>query len=364
MNLKRFIALTVLIALGAVAAATTMAQNRNGEQAQNGERPKPSRNTVMFYNVENVFDTIPDPDTDDTEFIPDGNKRWNSHKYGVKMANLEKVFFGVAAAVKDFPTVIGLSEIENRSVVEDMAALERLAPARYRIVHFDSPDLRGVDVGFMYRADRFTLEGSETHAVVMPDMPDWRTRDIVAMWGTMEGEPFYFMVCHWPSRNGGQAASAPRRERAAEVARGVIDSLHRLDPAIKVMIMGDLNDDPTDPSVEEVLGGKGRTRDLVAGDMFNPYYEVFRSGQGTLAYRDGWNLFDNIVVSENLVNAPEDSWRLTKMDGNRFCGNIFRASWLFQKEGQFKGYPLRTYVGNNFQSGYSDHLPVYVVIEK
>lgn len=344
-NVKK---LVVVVALLVVAAGTATAQ----------------RGTIMFYNVENVFDTIPDPDTDDTEFIPNGMKRWNSYKYNVKMRNLEKVFFGVATAVRDFPTVIGVSEIENRSVLEDMVTLDRIAPAQYRIVHFDSPDLRGVDVGFMYRADRFSIEGSEAHLVQMPDNPNWKTRDIVAMWGTIEGEPFYFMVCHWPSRTGGQAQSEPRRVRAAEVARGVIDSVRRANPATKIVIMGDLNDDPTNTSVEDVLGGKGRVRDLVPGDMFNPFYEPFRQGQGTLAYRDGWNLFDNIVVSDNLVNAPEGDLHLVKMDGNRFYGNIYRPGWLFQKEGQYKGYPLRTYVGNNFQSGYSDHLPVYIVIEK
>lgn len=348
MKLQRIIALTLVVfsvGTGMIASAQ-------------------QRNTIVFYNVENLFDTIPDPDTRDTEFIPDGEKKWNSHKYKIKMANLEQVFFGVARAAHDFPAVIGVSEIENRSVLEDIVTLEKLSPVRYRIVHFDSPDLRGVDVGFMYRADRFTLEGSEAHPVTLVDNPEWRTRDIVAMWGTMEGERFYFMVSHWPSRLGGQQASEPRRVRAAEVMRGVIDSVMTANPATRVVVMGDFNDDPHDRSVAEVLGGKRNPKELAPGDMFNPYWEMFRRGQGTLAYQDGWNLFDNIVVGENLVNAPEGSWRIVRTPGNKFYGNIFRAKYLFQREGQFKNYPLRTYVGNNFQSGYSDHLPVYIVIEK
>ncbi len=325
---------------------------------------KEQRNTIMFYNLENLFDTIQDPDTNDREFLPDGNKKWNSHKYWTKMHNLDQVFYGVAQANKDFPAIIGVSEIENRSVLEDLVMMEKIRKANYRIVHYDSPDARGVDVGFMYRADRFKLEGSYPHPVRIAEMPNWRTRDILAMWGTMDGEPFYFMVAHWPSRLGGQQASEPRRVRAAEIMRHIIDSVHMANPATKIVVMGDLNDDPTDKSIAVVLGGKQKVKELQEGDMFNPYLEMFKQGHGTLAYQDAWNLFDNIVVSENLVNGKRGTWRIVKTEGNVFYGNIFRAKYLFQQEGQYKGYPLRTYVGDNFQAGYSDHLPVYIVIAK
>ncbi len=326
-------------------------------------QPDVKRNTIMFYNLENLFDTIQDPDTNDREFLPDGNKKWNSHKYWTKMRNLDQVLYGIAQANKDFPAVIGVSEIENRSVLEDLVMMEKIRKANYRIAHFDSPDRRGVDVGFLYRADRFKIEGSYPHPVMMEELPDFRTRDILAMWGTMDGEPFYFMVAHWPSRLGGQQASEPRRVAAARIMRHVIDSVHMASPATKIVVMGDLNDDPSDKSVAVVLGGKQKVNELVPGDMFNPYYEMFKKGHGTLAYQDAWNLFDNIVVSENLVNAPRGSWHIIKADG-QFYGNIFRAKYLFQQEGQYKGYPLRTFVGDNFQYGYSDHLPVYIVMEK
>ncbi len=348
MKLKQLIA-TLVVVSGIFGAIVATAQQRN---------------TIMFYNLENLFDTIPDPDTNDTEFIPGGVKKWNTHKYNVKMGNLERVFYDIARVNKDFPAVIGVSEIENRSVLEDLVTVSKLAPARYRIVHFDSPDRRGVDVGFLYRADRFKLEGSHPHPVTIEELPDWRTRDILGMWGTMDGEPFYFMVAHWPSRIGGQQASEPRRVLAAEVMRGVIDSVLKVNPATKIVVMGDFNDDPDDKSVAVTLGGKQKPKDLNTGDMFNPYYEMFRKGHGTLAYQDGWNLFDNIVVSENLLNGERASWQIIKTAGNSFYGNIFKADYLFQKEGQFKNYPLRTYVGNNFQGGYSDHMPVYIVIEK
>lgn len=310
---------------------------------------------VMFYNFENLFDTINDPEILDEEFTPDGPKKWNSVKYNKKIGNLERVLFDIAALDKNYPAVIGVSEVENRSVLEDVIATPKLAPANYRIVHYDSPDARGVDVAFFYRPDVFELEGSAPIPFTMEGLPNFKTRDIVTMWGTIEGEPFYFMVAHWPSRLGGKEASAPKRERAAEIMRRAADSVLRLDPATKVVMMGDFNDDATDDSITEVLGAKGDIRKLEPGDYYNPFINVLKAGYGTLAYQDAWNLFDNIVVSENLVAG--DGLKIRKASPKaRFYGNIFSRPYMIQQEGQYKGYPLRTFVGNNFQGGYSDHF--------
>lgn len=318
---------------------------------------------VMFYNFENLFDTINDPEILDEEFTPDGPKKWNSVKYNKKIGNLERVLFDIAALDKNYPAVIGVSEVENRSVLEDVIATPKLAPANYRIVHYDSPDARGVDVAFFYRPDVFELEGSAPIPFTMEGLPNFKTRDIVTMWGTIEGEPFYFMVAHWPSRLGDKEASAPKRERAAEIMRRAADSVLRLDPATKVVMMGDFNDDATDDSITEVLGAKGDIRKLEPGDYYNPFINVLKAGYGTLAYQDAWNLFDNIVVSENLVAG--DGLKIRKASPKaRFYGNIFSRPYMIQQEGQYKGYPLRTFVGNNFQGGYSDHFPVYIYIGK
>lgn len=318
---------------------------------------------VMFYNFENLFDTINDPEILDEEFTPDGPKKWNSVKYNKKIGNLERVLFDIAALDKNYPAVIGVSEVENRSVLEDVIATPKLAPANYRIVHYDSPDARGVDVAFFYRPDVFELEGSAPIPFTMEGLPNFKTRDIVTMWGTIEGEPFYFMVAHWPSRLGGKEASAPKRERAAEIMRRAADSVLQLDPATKVVMMGDFNDDATDDSITEVLGAKGDIRKLEPGDYYNPFINVLKAGYGTLAYQDAWNLFDNIVVSENLVAG--DGLKIRKASPKaRFYGNIFSRPYMIQQEGQYKGYPLRTFVGNNFQGGYSDHFPVYIYIGK
>ncbi len=319
---------------------------------------------VMFYNFENLFDTIRDPEIYDSEFTPEGPKKWNATKYQKKLDNLSRVLFDIAAIDKNYPAVIGVSEIENRTVLEDVITQPKLAPANYRIVHYDSPDARGVDCAFFYRPDVFKLEGSAPIRFTMKELPNLRTRDIVTMWGTIDGEPFYFMVAHWPSRLGGKEASAPRRNRAAEIMRTAADSVLAANPATKIVMMGDFNDDATDDSIVEILGGKGDIKKLEKGDYFNPYVKMLKAGLGTLAYRDAWNIFDNIVVSENLATGSTGALKLQRAEKSKFWGNIFNAPYLFQKEGQYKGYPLRTFVGNNFQGGYSDHLPVYIYIGK
>lgn len=319
---------------------------------------------VVFYNFENLFDTLDDPDKYDEEFTPRGVKKWNTAKYNKKIANLDRVLFDIAAEDRDFPVVIGVSEIENRNVMEDVLAQEKLAHANYRVVHYDSPDARGVDVGFYYRPDIFKLEGSAAIPFYMPELPDFKTRDFVTMWGTIENEPFFFLVTHWPSRLGGKEASAPKRMAAARQVRAIVDSVQRANPATKVVVMGDLNDDATDESIVEGLRARGRTWDVQPGDMFNPFIPMLKAGYGTLAYRDDWNLFDNIIVSDNLVDACPGQLRILPVGNSKFYGGIFRRPYMIQREGQYKGYPLRTFVGNNFQGGFSDHFPVYIYIGK
>lgn len=172
------------------------------------------------------------------------------------------------------------------------------------------------------------------------------------------------MVAHWPSRLGGKDASEFKRIAVGEQMRRIADSVLKINPATKVVAMGDFNDDPTDESIAEGLGAKAKMKDLKPGDFYNPFADMLKAGLGTLAYGDAWNLFDNIVVTENLATGSEGRLRLQKAPGSKFYGNIFKRYYMLQKEGQYKGYPLRTYVGNNFQGGYSDHFPVYIYFAK
>jgi len=322
------------------------------------------RYTVVFYNVENVFDTLKTEGVLDDEFTPGGINKWNSQKYWKKMANLEKVFYEISATARDYPTIIGVSEIENRSVLEDIVSQEKLLRANYQIVHYDSPDARGVDVALFYRPDQFKLEGSTAIPVTIESEPDFKTRDILMVWGRIEEERFYFFVGHWPSRLGGQQTSEYKRIRAARCVREAADSVMLLYPDAKIVVMGDLNDDPVNKSLYEVLGAKGKVSEVGDTGFFNPYYDMFRKGHGTLAYNDAWNLFDNIIVNGNLLHGRGGGLKLVKGKGAKYYGNIFDRSFLRQQSGQYKNYPLRTYVSNAFQGGYSDHFPVYIYISR
>ena len=319
---------------------------------------------VVFYNLENLFDTINDPNKNDEEYLPEGARKWTTYRYNQKQENMSRVLFDIAAEDRNFPTVIGVSEIENRLVLEDLLATPKLAKTNYRIVHYDSPDRRGVDCAFFYRPDQFKLEGSEAHKISFPGKPNFLTRDLVAMWGKMEGEPFYCIVSHWPSRLGGKERSQYSRDFVAEKCKRICDSVRTVNPATKVVIMGDFNDDATDASVTDVLGAKGNIKKLEKNDMYNPFYAMLKAGYGTLAYRDSWNLFDNIVVSENLATASTGALKVQKKEGAKYYGNIFIRPYMIQQEGQYKNYPLRSFVGSNFQNGYSDHFPVYIYIAK
>lgn len=321
------------------------------------------RYPVVFYNVENLFDTIKSPNVIDEEFTPKGSYGWNSQRYLKKISNIEEVFYKIAATAQTFPAIIGVSEIENRNVLEDIVAAPKLEKARYQIVHYDSPDARGIDVALLYRPDIFKYQGSHPLRVVVADSSDFKTRDILMTWGTIENEKFYFFVCHWPSRRGGR--SELFRCAAAQTARNAIDSVIRLEPSANIVLMGDLNDDPVDKSIIEVLGAKGEIgKDAKSGDMYNPFYDMFKAGYGTLGYQDSWNIFDNIVVNSNLVNPAAGKLKLYKPDYNKYWGNIFNRPFLVNQSGQYKNYPFRTYVGTNFQGGYSDHFPVFIYIVK
>lgn len=320
---------------------------------------------VVFYNLENLFDTIDDPDTNDDEFLPEGARCWTDDKYRQKLGNMSRVLADIAAHNDGFPAVIGVAEVENIGVMRDLAAQPALADGGYEIVHFDSPDARGIDCGFFYRPDLFRIEGSAAVKFAPAERPDLRTRDMVTMWGTLYGEPFCFIVTHWPSRLGGKEETAPLRMLAAAQCRRMADSVRMANPKVKVVIMGDMNDDATDDSIVEGLGCAARPEELDGERrMFNPFIEILKSGRGTLAYRDSWNLFDNIIVSDNMAGEGSRGLKIERAADSEFYGHIFCEPYMVQSEGRYRGYPLRTFIGTNFMNGFSDHFPVYIRISK
>ncbi len=347
--MKKFVSSLMLILLAAVAVTA---------------QAKP--HAIIFYNVENLFDTQDDPKTRDEDYTPEGKYNWTEAKYQHKLSQIERVLFDIAVRKRDFPTVIGLSEIENRKVVEDVAATPKLKGANYRVVHFDSPDRRGIDVAMMYRPDIFKVDGSkaERSTIVTESGKTLYTRDILTMWGRIEGQPFFFATIHWPSRWGGAEQSSYLREAAGKQTRRIIDSVRRIRPESRFVVMGDFNDDPIDKSMEVELGAKGSIKDMGDGDLFNPYHSMYKAGYGTLAYGDAWNVFDNIIVSRNLVDGKKGTLQIQKSESNKkYYGNILKMPYMIQESGKFKGYPFRSFSGGAYASGFSDHLPVFIHLD-
>jgi hypothetical protein len=316
---------------------------------------------IAFYNLENLYDTLNDPLKSDEEFLPDGSKHYTGETYLDKLGKLSDVLSQIGTdRTPDGWSVLGCAEIENEQVLKDLAATPKLASRNIKVVQYDSPDDRGVDVALLYQPKYFTPLHSEPLNVPLKnsDGTDRRTRDILYVYGMYDGEPMHFFVNHWPSRRGGEEASAPGRALAASICRARMDSILKLDPDSKIVVMGDLNDDPVSPSVAKVIGAKGDKAQVGRSGMFNPWMEPYKKGIGTLAYNDSWNLFDQIIVSGGLLDKEHDGFFF-------HAAHIFRKPWMEQSTGRYKGYPKRTYDFDKYQGGYSDHFPTYIeLLEK
>ena len=316
---------------------------------------------IAFYNLENLFDTIDNEGVLDEEFTPGGLDRWTGEKYLHKMNNMALAIsrIGEDDGWKGGPAVLGVSELENRKVLEDLTAHPILKESGYQIVHYDSPDLRGVDVALLYRTRFFRVTASSSNELRIFDDKGERvfTRDQLVVSGIFDGEPMHFIINHWPSRSGGEMTTRPRRNAAADLTRHLVDSLLAIDPKAKVFVMGDLNDDPSNESLRKHLRAAADPEEMKEGELFNCMYPLYKKGVGSLYYRDGINLFDQIIITPALVGKDYSTYKFHK-------ARVFNNQFLIQKDGQYKGYPLRTLVGTVFQGGYSDHFPVYVLIVK
>ncbi len=315
---------------------------------------------IAFYNVENMFDAQKGPNND-IEFTPNGSNRWTQEKYERKLHNIARVISEIGG---HGPAVMGLAEVENRGVVEALTTQPAIAHHHYQIVHYESPDKRGIDCALIYNPDIFKLCSSGVKKVDLGPN-GWPTRDVLFASGTIDGEMFHFIVCHWPSRAGGETVSAPRRMQAALTTKHVADSLLSAHPGSKVIMMGDLNDDPVSPSVRKGIGIKNHPDNLAEKDYFTPMLRIYNKGLGTLAYRDAWNLFDIMIVNGALLGADRNTFKLEKDPKTGDYAHIFRKDYLVQQDGNYKGYPYRMLQGGRFQKdGYSDHFPVYLFLTK
>ncbi len=255
---------------------------------------------IAFYNLENLFDTLNDPYRNDEDFTPTGANAYTPKVYLDKLSKLSDVLSQIGTDVKpDGFAFVGVAEIENRKVLEDLVAQPKLKDRNLKIVHYEGPDARSIDCGLIYNPKYFKVKHSESLFVRLTNSDGslYYTRDVLWVTGTYGGDTMHVFVNHWPSRRGGEDASAPSRAAAAGVSKHVIDSLMKIDPNTKVVVMGDLNDDPTSPSVAQVLGAKFKVEDVKDGGLYNPWNDYLSKGIGTLAYQDSWNLFDKIMVS-------------------------------------------------------------------
>ena len=319
---------------------------------------------VAFYNLENFYDTLDDPTIDDEEFLPTGPRNYNGKIYNDKVGKLASVIKQIGTddekmACPDGPAFMGVAEVENENVLNDLVNHPLIKNRNYQIVHYDCKDRRGVDVGFLYNPKYFKVLDSRSLFVQLPggSKNAYYTRDVLWVKGLFDGEVIHIYVNHWPSRLGGEERSAPGRAAAAMVSKKHIDSIAKAEGEQKVVIMGDLNDDPVSPSLTKVLKCKSNVSEVSAGHLYNPWVEMYKNGYGTLAYQDAWGLFDQIIIGNKWLDKKQDGFFFAKQ-------RIFNREFMTENIGKYKGYPMRTWDGLTYRGGYSDHYPTYLVMLK
>lgn len=315
---------------------------------------------VAFYNFENFYDTIFHGSNDDPEFTPQGSKAYTSAIFNDKVRKLATVLSQIGTDVNpDGPALLGTAEIENAYVLDTLLKHPLIANRNYKYVHYDSKDFRGVDVALIYNPKYFTVQYSRPLFVKLPEgaKDAIYTRDVLWVTGKLDGEKVHVFVNHWPSRSGGEKRSEPGRMAAAQTVRNYIDTLLIKDPHSKIIVMGDLNDDPTNNSLTKGLKASGNIKNLSPDELYNPWVDYYKSGLGTLAYQDAWSLFDQIVISQPFLDKKQKGFFF-------FKNNVFKAEYMIENIGKYKGYPMRTYSGDVYRGGYSDHFPTYLVLLK
>lgn len=326
---------------------------------------------IGFYNVENLFDTFHDKGKNDQEFLPDGANQWTQAKYSKKLKNIAQVIKAMADENNTFHSILGVSEIENRHVLEDLVCEPDIAKANYQIVHYDGPDRRGVDVALLYRPEHFEVIESKSipfnfnstkirFSLDSLSQEDFYTRDILMVRGLLGGEMFAFFVAHLPSRIGGKGNDL--RSRGGEIIYENSLKLMEDFPGIKIVVMGDMNDNPTDESMTTYMNGKEEITDVGNLDFFSPFISMLKAGYGSLAYQGTWNIYDIILVNYNLAHAPKNTLKIVPITKKKFYARIFSKPFMTNQEGQYKGTPFRTFSNGAFIGGYSDHYPTYIVV--
>lgn len=306
--------------------------------------------TLAFYNIENLFDIENDPLTNDDDFLPTSRKRWTPKRYNNKLRKLGSVIskIGPDDSVKA-PVLVGLAEVENKRVLNDLINSEHLSNEGYSYIHYDSDDERGIDVALLYKKEFFKILNSETYSIYLQNeegLQDY-TRDILVVKGSINGEILNLIITHWSSRREGQQETEFKRITAAIKINAIIKNIKTDNPEAKIVLMGDFNDNPNDKSLQLVEN---------ESNLFNPFKTIWSRDKGSLNHNFEWNLFDQILFTTNFFNSTNNKLSFKHAD-------VFNGKFLTQYHGKYKGQPFRTYVGKKYKGGYSDHFPVYITLK-
>jgi hypothetical protein len=351
-------------------------------KAQNTDTTNSHSIIVGFYNFENYYDTTNQINVADEEFLPNSVKGYNSMRYNNKSAHLARVIAGIGKInnAKGI-SLLGIAEIENSMVLKKLADEPMIKKYNYQFIHFDSKDSRGIDVALMYQPNHFKPYQYRSYSLTdATHFTTYATRDILYVQGELDKTWVHILVNHWPSRRGGENASAEKRMWAARVCKKIMDSIENRDPKAKIMVMGDFNDNPNNKSLKHLK-------------MYNPFLKLFYRGMGSMAFRDSWSLFDQILLSANwpmeqekpggrskkatdtnyaqpaVVNTNSKHPTNTTPSSNAFFdliyykSIIYRSATLTEQEGKYQGYPKRTWNGDQFNGGYSDHYPAVIIFK-
>ncbi|WP_159022389.1 endonuclease [Formosa sp. L2A11] len=303
--------------------------------------------TIAFFNLENLFDITNDPDTFDNDFLSTSDKRWNLKRYENKLYKLGFAISNIGKKeTETHPAIVGVAEVENAKVIQDLLDSEHLKEIPYGFVHYDSPDERGIDVAFIYDKTQFTVTDSAPYSITLTDAngsADY-TRDILRVSGVFDGEPMHFLINHWPSKN--EESNEPKRMEVSKKATEIIEALKAKDTNVKIIVMGDFNDNSASESVQAMVNNNS---------LFNPMESLTSYDRGSINYRFKWDVFDQFMLTHNFLDHKPGTHNFDNAD-------IFDADFLKQYKGKYKGQPFRTYVGKKYKGGYSDHFPVYLLL--
>ncbi|MDP4240797.1 MAG: endonuclease [Bacteroidota bacterium] len=317
------------------------------------QKPEKQNFRVMCYNVDNFFDCVHDSLTNDSEFLPSGIRGWNTSKYEKKQAHIAKVIAAIGGW--NAPVLVGLCEVESDKCLTDLTHYSGLKSFRYKYIHYDSPDPRGIDVALLYQPNQFKPIHQEAIRIHFPHASEYKTRDVLFVSGQIPtGDTLHVFLCHLPSRLNGELESEDKRIFVASVIRSKVDSLFAANRHPKIIIMGDFNDLPTNSSMSEVLKAKPLTGSISARDLYNLMYKMQLERKGSNKYRGEWSALDQIIVSGNLLDSSSSFFTLQN------DAHFFDAGFLLENDKAYLGkQPFRTYVGLKYHDGYSDHLPAY-----